>query len=333
MTHPYPHVRHYGVDPLTPEEGEHLLAREVLQFSFYLPHDHPDLATGVSHAFDCYMKAVGEGPDTLNHCSFGCYDHGPLCEERWERIRQLLLPDRPFRYAEECDNPYRIKEMEKSGTETWIHLSSGHGSLNGFTLTYAARVPFREQSPSDPDVSYLEGTLPTEYLEKHGPSAVGQLALEMASGLNFATGHMGLAFALRPPAGPSRVREELLRYPGISHDQGSPARWMGTRVDGVHWLNFLGSPVLGELGGVAALRSRLRSPDTTVRELDGARAVVTLGEWPEAGDLTQGQALPAYRELARVLEPWLDRYFNDPGFRIPGFTQEEALRWARRFLD
>jgi hypothetical protein len=34
-----------------------------------------------------------------------------------------------------------------------------------------------------------------------------------------------------------------------------------------------------------------------------------------------------------VLEPWLDKPFNGPTFRIEGFTPEEAIRWARRFLD
>jgi hypothetical protein len=68
-------------------------------------------------------------------------------------------------------------------------------------------------------------------------------------------------------------------------------------------MNFLGQPVLGELGGVAGLRSLLHSPGTTVHELNGERAVVTLGPWPEAGDLAQGRTLPAYRELAPVLEP------------------------------
>ncbi|MFY0576656.1 type VI immunity family protein [Cystobacter fuscus] len=46
------------------------------------------------------------------------------------------------------------------------------------------------------------------------------------------------------------------------------------------------------------------------------RAVVALGPWPEAGDLRQGQTLPAYRELARVLEPWLEPF--DPGFLLLG---------------
>jgi hypothetical protein len=105
----------------------------------------------------------------------------------------------------------------------------------------------------------------------------------------------------------------------------STSHAIGTRIDGVHWLNFLGPPVLGELGGAAGLRTRLHSPDTTVQELDSERAVVTLGNWPEAGDLEQGHTLPAYRELARVLEPWLflGRYDDD----------EQLRRWERRFLD
>jgi hypothetical protein len=104
---------------------------------------------------------------------------------------------------------------------------------------------------------------------------------------------------------------------------------IGTRVNGVHWLNFLGQPVLGELGGAASLRARLHSPDTTVQELEGEQALVTLGKWPEAGDLEQGRTLPAYQELAHVLEPWLymDRV------RFDGFSEEDMRRWERRFLD
>jgi hypothetical protein len=47
--------------------------------------------------------------------------------------------------------------------------------------------------------------------------------------------------------------------------------------------------------------------------------------WPEAGDLEQGHTLPAYCELARVLEPrlYLGRYFHDA----------ELRRWEHRFLD
>ncbi|WNG63014.1 DUF3396 domain-containing protein [Archangium gephyra] len=224
--------------------------------------------------------------------------------------------------------------MEKSGNETWIHLSNEHDRLSGFKLTYSARVPSRERESSDYDVSYLEGMLPTEYLEEHGPAAVRELVLDLASGLHFASGHAGLSFdsLMGDVFFTPRIRTEILRHPGFSLNHGSTPDWMGTRIDGVHWLNFLGPPVLQELGGVSALRSRLNAPETTVQAIDEGRAVVTLGDWPEAGDFTRDNALPAYRELSRVLEPWLDKPFNAPGFRVEGFTQEEAIRWARRFL-
>lgn len=121
----------------------------------------------------------------------------------------------------------------------------------------------------------------------------------------------------------------MFRYPGIDVPHGQTS--IGFRVDGVHWLNFLGPPVLGEIGGAAGLRARLCSPGTTVQELEGERVVVTLGQWPEAGDLSRGLDLPAYRELARVLEPWL---YPCPSHESwPGASPEELRRWWRRFLD
>jgi hypothetical protein len=110
----------------------------------------------------------------------------------------------------------------------------------------------------------------------------------------------------------------------------------GTRVPAISWLTFLGQPILGELGGVAGLRSRLREPGTTVQEMDSDRAVVTLGPRPEAGDTETGQVLPAYQELAHVLEPWL--YFEEPPENIhiseaAARSHEATRRWQRRFLD
>ncbi|HEX8697211.1 MAG TPA: type VI immunity family protein, partial [Myxococcaceae bacterium] len=77
------------------------------------------------------------------------------------------------------------------------------------------------------------------------------------------------------------------------------------------------------------LRERLKSPETTVQELPGDKAVITLGAWPEAGDLEKGEVLPAYRELARVLEPWL--YHRETPMLQQ--SEEETRRWERRFLD
>ncbi|KFA90277.1 type VI immunity family protein [Archangium violaceum] len=60
--------------------------------------------------------------------------------------------------------------------------------------------------------------------------------------------------------------------------------------------------------------------------MESERAVITLGRWPGAGDTEQGDTLPAYRELARVLGQWL---YQNTAPR----TSEETCRWERRFLD
>jgi hypothetical protein len=109
---------------------------------------------------------------------------------------------------------------------------------------------------------------------------------------------------------------------------GTLAMELGSKVRTPSWLTFLGQPVLGELGGASGLRSRLHSPDVTVQELEGERVVVTVGPRPEAGE--DGHMPPAYRELARVLEPWL---FHEKYLLDSRLTPEELRRWERRLLD
>ncbi|WP_434391633.1 type VI immunity family protein [Melittangium boletus] len=127
------------------------------------------------------------------------------------------------------------------------------------------------------------------------------------------------------------MRERCFRYPGLDiPDLGEHSWKVGTRVRVPHWLTFLGSPVLGEAGGPEGLRSRLSSAETTVQEMEGGRAVVTLGLWPEAGDTERGRVLPSYRELACVLEPWL---YHEERSRNLDFTLDDVRNWNRRFLE
>lgn len=350
MTPLLPRIRHRGRRPgyVKLWSGEtprfplrELLARDVVRFAFYLPYDHPEISSGVSHAVERYLRAVGQGPRTINHVYTNEDEGDALTEETWSYLHYLLRPERPFRFVDELSEP-SVRELEKRGFATQLIFDGGFGSTNGYQLWYQARIPYRTPAPNL--VSTLTATLPTEYLQVHGPTKVRELALEMASQLRFATGHAGLALHLywTLRSTDEAFRAELLRYPGIDlRPAWLRAHGMGTRVDGVHWLNFLAQPVLGQLGGATGLRARLQSTGTAVHELDENRVVVALGEGPDAGDLSSGQTLPAYRELARVLEPWLEplnlsnTYSLDkpPTYSNMRFTQDEAKRWWRRFLD
>lgn len=329
MNEHYPRIRHHGPT----RQGEQLLIREIIRITFYMPHDHVELATGVGRALDSYIRAVGEGPETVCGWAPGGGEYAFLDADQWARIRHLLRPERLVRFADDHDEDY-LDRMVKRGFETYLSIDGDPSHPTGYSFTYCARLPWR--SPPEGSVSVLSVTLPTEHLEQHGPGQVRELALEMASSLRFSTGHAGLALAFlgsRTRLLPE-IRSEILRYPGLDVSRGGLLLCrQGTCVDGVHWLNFLGQPVLGALEGAAGLRARLHSPDTTVQEMDGERALVTLGQWPEAGDKAQGRDLPAYRELARVLEPWVEPFSPGHVNSWRGYTEEEVQRWWRRFLD
>ncbi|WP_395852022.1 type VI immunity family protein [Cystobacter fuscus] len=318
-----------------------LLARDVFRIVFYLPHDHPDISHGVSHAIDCYIRAVGEGPKTINYVSFSHDEGSALTAEQWEWVRLLLHNTKRWSFPDDYEE-WKQREIEKRRFERGLLFTGGSGSRNGYELEYKARIPWRP--PETTSVSLLTATLPSEFLERHGPGPVRQLALDMASQLRFASGHAGLALRLYwwLPREDEALRVGPLRYPGLDlREAWGREEWMGLHVDGVHWLNFLGPPVLTQLGGADALRSRLGSSETTVVALDEERAVVSLGERPEVGDLSAGKTLPAYRELAQVLEPWLEPLFLRPSGESAGqtrytsllLTENEARRWWRRFLD
>jgi hypothetical protein len=306
MTSRYPRIRFYQ----KVYEEQYLSLKESISICFYMRRSHQDVIQAVLGSLEIFRRAIG--PEAL------AWDPGLdgywhfLDQEAWNDIRSRLLDDR--------------------GASVSLHSSSN--SMEGFEFSYRGYPPDNPIYPQEQGaIRAVTFWLPTEYLEEHGPSRVRQLALELASGLPFNSGHAGLT---AHESGLTREEHQrlstlALRHPGLDVLRLEKiAKDLGTRIKGVHWLNFLGPPVLGELGGAAGLRARLHSAGTTVEAMNEEQAVVTLGEWPEAGDFEQGQILPAYRELAQVLEPWL--YMTSSSV-LYGSTPEESRRWQRRFLD
>jgi hypothetical protein len=302
MSEHYPRVR-INSSHGDGEKGN-LCIRESVSITFYMKRSHQEVVHQVMQALEVYRRAVG--PQALLwYCDQFSGEWEELDDKGWTILRRQLLED--------CAAHHWLREFP--------------GETTGYEFVYEG-LPLEayERDPAS-GVSFF---VPTEYLEEHGPGRVRELALELAAELPFDSGHVGLCFhAPTIILGVTqRIRDLCFRYPGMDIAD-LHCTSIGTRVDGVHWLNFLGQPVLGELGGTAGLRARLHSPGTTVQELDGGRALVTLGTWPEAGDMEQGHTLPAYRELARVLEPWL--YMERACWG--GFREEDMRRWERRFLD
>jgi hypothetical protein len=289
---------------------DRLMVREGLSFTFHMRRPRREVVPGVLQSLDAYMRAVGA--DTLGWYTDDAGEYWKLDEAGWERTRRELRED-PFPI---------ILLYDESLTERRYHFEY-HGK------------DLEDRSCTDTQNATCAVTfwLPTEFLEEHGPGRVRELALELASPLPFCTGHGGLSFngELDVVHVGEEVASYCFRYPGIDLPNVHSHSWqLGSHVPGIHWLTFLGQPVLGELGGPSTLRSRLHSPGTTLQEMEGNRALITLGQGPEAGDTERGDNLPAYRELARVLEPWL--FFSPRGI-VPCLRREDVRRWERLFLD
>ena len=291
------------------EHGGGLAVREGLSACFYMLRSHQEVGPAVLRALETYNRAVGSR--ALAWYSGGDEDDWlELDESGWARTCGALLDSR-FASLELRDELEGAGQFRFSYLGRWLDdprsaVSSGQASAACFWLS-------------------------SEHMEAHGPAYVHTLLLALARELPFDSGHAGLCFHAEEGLGVLRaIRPLCLRYPGLDiADMAMASLDIGTRVRGVHWLNFLGPQMLRTLGGVESLRSRLSAPGTAVERLGEERAVVTLGEWPEAGDTEQGHTLPAHRELARVLEPWL--YRRDTPFH--SFTEADTQRWERRFLD
>ncbi|QSQ18727.1 DUF3396 domain-containing protein [Pyxidicoccus parkwayensis] len=278
---------------------------------FFMHHSHAEFAPAVLRALDAYVHAIG--PDTLAWYPDAEGDLRRMDASTWERTRQALLD---------------------TGTHTFVTLVDRREGAAGFRFEYEGISLETPNLLDDARRACIASFwLPSSYVEESGPTHVRELALELATSLPFTSGYASLVFSRgeQPVSVARQINKLCFRYPGVDVLE-HPVSWdIGTRIPGAYWLTFLGQPVLGELGGAERLRARLSSPGTTVQELPGDRTVVTLGQWPEAGDLEAGENLPAYRELARVLEPWL--YRTSSTRFDPDFPPEDKLRWERRFLD
>jgi hypothetical protein len=279
-------------------------ASDAVVICFYMKHAHRQIASDVIRAIELFRERIR--PLTLDWYIDHDAQTSPLDDKQWDAVRnELLGPDENF-----CP---RFAGTPEGASGLYVEYKG-----------LAVPLPWPERRN---DVSGLYLRLPTEYLEQQGPRRVHELACEMARVLPFNSGFVDLGLCVAHPV--DVVGSVCKRYLGI-HVSGEGLELdMGTQVDGVHWMNFLGPPVLEKLGGVSALREQLSLPGISIQELGTDRAVITLGDAPNPGDTEAGETLPLHRALARLLEPHLYRNTRPLGRMTP----EDMRRWERRFLD
>jgi len=305
MTGRYPRIQFHRVI-----DGEQVPCIQLsLSICFYMRRSHREVIPAVMDALDVYRSAIG--PHALAWYPGENGDWQELDGAGWEFNRRKMLHPRGanicLRDTPHLTTDYEFRYYGRELTQPCLDDQTGPTCAVAFWL-------------------------PTGYLEAQGPEQVWKLALQLGSALPFNSGHAGLSFYCHESLSgiTDPLRPLCSRYPGVDMPtMESIPMELGTRIKGVYWMTFLGAPVLDKLGGTAGLRARLHSAGTHVEDLSANRGVARLGRWPEAGDMEHGYTLPAYRELAQVIEPWLYRAPHSPW---SGFSDEEVYNWEHRFI-
>ncbi|WP_338277941.1 DUF3396 domain-containing protein [Corallococcus caeni] len=292
------------------DRGNWLAGRDGIVLAFFIHRAHTEVGPAIWRSIQTYLHAIP--PDSLNWYTSADGDMVPLDAEGWEHNRHVV--------TERVGGGSRSVELRESPSET-----------GGYQVEYYGRL--LNSLFHDAPVTTLAFTFPTEYLVEHGVARLRSLVLELARELPFNFGYASFALVSTQgswAAADWDLTEALLaRYPGL--DAPHALRFssiLGTRTLGPYWLTFLGQPLLGQLGGIDALRNALPFPEVSVLPMDGDRVLVTLDAWPDPIDMQTKSVPPQYRALARLMEPFLFQY---EGEDLPLF-KTDTNRWLRRFL-
>jgi hypothetical protein len=290
-----------------------LVVRDGVVICFFMRRPHGEIAPEVWRALQAYRRAIP--PQALGWYGSPDGDTLPLDDKGWEHIREKIL--------------------ERVWGDAWtVDLEEGYDDAGGYNFEYRGwRLDAPAFSHDENSSCGLTFSFPTEYLLEHGPAHLRALALELGRELPFTFGYASLAF-VSPRGNWHSARHELLdplsRYLGMDlYYLDDTSMSIGTRARGAYWLTFLGQPLLGQLGGTGALRDKLRFPEVTFEPMEGERLLVTLSEWPEAIDTEKKVYLAQYRELARLLEPYL--YEERSGWI--SLDKDPLRRWLRRLCQ
>lgn len=292
------------------DRGGWLVGRDGIVVSFFIHRDHTEVAPAIWRAIETYRRAIPAG--SLNWYTSDDGDMVPLDDEGWEHNRQEVI---------DClEGGGRTAELRESPSET-----------GGFQVEYYGRL--LNSLFHDAPATTLAFTFPTEYLVRHGVEHLRALAFQLARELPFNFGYASFAIVSTQgswASGNWNITEALLaRYPGLDAPGAETfSSRLGTRTLGPYWLTFLGQPLLGQLGGITALRDALPFPEVSLLPMDGDRVLVTLDEWPDPIDTQAKPVPPQYRALARLMEPFLFQYESEE--LLP--FQQDTNQWLRRFL-
>ena len=193
-------------------------------------------------------------------------------------------------------------------------------------------LQFFADEEEDPPMGALSLVLPPAAAEK--PEELVQLVLEVAACADFESGHCGYTLAWDPrgdgaPDAQQRMPGIAARFLGIDLPKlnatvSSLQRNASAALKTVHWLTYLGAPLVAQLGGPAAAKAKLGAI-ATLRDARGG-ILVRASDAPTVGDSNRQADVSGLRSVGKALAA-LRLKNHAPIFG----TRDQTAAWLARF--
>ncbi len=155
------------------------------------------------------------------------------------------------------------------------------------------------------DPGFVRNIYPAVTLVEH-PEVVVEMAVEALKDSRFLSAYGGFAVNMQrgypAPYADSRIAAISRRFHGIH--LGRPlmfARYVEEHLMCPGWLTGIGDPLLKQIGGATALRSRLPA-EVVIHQLTHG-VLLQAGERPAVGDVNRQENMDAYRAVGKVITP------------------------------
>jgi hypothetical protein len=246
-------------------------------------------------SFELFRKTSAEMPLTL-YATESMNEHKPVNKRVMGMLGTWLAPDAPQR-------PYVALELKSSPTPQ----DAPH-------LKYAVWGDISTQS------NIISMAFPLVFGQEKTDEMLA-LVTQLAELIPFRSGLAGYSFECSRYAkrkSETHAWSTSMRHPGVdivripvdakalgkvTSEVDSTAPIGSQGVKGVGWLTLLDTSLCRELGGVAALRRKLPASIEVLECRHGV--ILQAGPKPELGDINRGETLPLYREIYKLLVPWI----------------------------
>lgn len=318
---------------------ENLKARVVQKAVFYIDEPHlPPARNVAADAAIRFKEIVGDDITTVSHRS-------------WDDIE--LGDDFPVNSDKAMEPHFALVKGHVEHSIAQFSYSDVPDGRNVGSLAFHADMPAIHYYRGDREMGLVEIAFTVGWLAKNAERVhFRDIVLDMARILQPLHGSAGYDILFPGRSDYTKVAAQngtfgafIKQHPGIDandHDTGYFPPEMKNRLDEnlrtVNWLTLIGDPLLGKIGGRAAVEATLPDRETYPLFDYGEGIVIQAGMFPNPGNRELNIIPHEYGEVARLTTPIriheLDSDHFSPPMGGPYLDpHEEGRKWLARFDD